>query len=59
MFRSSSSVMLIWALKISPSGSWNGSYVPLTNDIVSICNAVLEISEVLKYSFPSLKVVIQ
>ena len=32
------------------------SYVPSTSDIVSICNAVLEISEVLKYSFPSLKV---
>jgi hypothetical protein len=31
------------------------SYVPSTSDIISICNAVLEISEVLKYSFPSLK----
>ena len=29
--------------------------VPWTNDIISICNAVVEISEVLKYSFPSLK----
>ena len=29
--------------------------VPLTSDIISICNAVHEISEVLKYSFPSVK----
>ena len=39
----------------SSSGSWMSSYVPSTSDIVSICNAVLEISEALKYSFPSLK----
>ena len=32
------------------------SYVPSTSDIISICNAVVKISEVLKYSFPSLKV---
>ena len=32
----------------SRSGSWMSSYIPLTSDIVSICNAVLEISEVLK-----------
>ena len=38
-----------------PSSSWMSSYIPSTSDIVSICNAVLEISEVLKYSFPSLK----
>ena len=42
-----------------PSSSWMSSYIPSTTDIVSICNVVLEISEVLKYSFPSLKVVIQ
>ena len=34
-----------------PSSSWMNLYVPSTSDIVSICNAVLEISEVLKYSF--------
>ena len=38
-----------------PSSSLMSSYIPSTSDIVSICNAVLEISEVLKYSFPSLK----
>ena len=31
------------------------SNVPSTSDIISICNAVVEISEVLEYSFPSLK----
>ena len=50
-----SSVMLTWTLKISPSGSWMSLYVPSTSDIISICNAIFEISEVLKYSFPSLK----
>ena len=56
-FRSSlSSVMLTWTSEISSSGSWMNSYVPSTSDIISICNAVLEISEVLKYSFPSLKI---
>ena len=55
-FRSSlSSAMLTWTSEISPSGSWNSSFVPSTSDIISICNAVLEISEVLKYTFPSLK----
>ena len=55
-FRSSlSSVMLTWTSKVSSSGSWMKLYVPSTSDIISICNAVLEISEVLKYSFPSLK----
>jgi len=39
----------------SRSGSWMSSYIPLTSDIVSICNAVLEISKVLKYSFLLLK----
>ena len=29
--------------------------VPSTSDIISICNAVVGFSEVLKYSFPSLK----
>jgi hypothetical protein len=42
---------LTWASKISPAGSWNSSYIPSTSDIVSICYDVLEISEVLKYSF--------
>jgi len=32
------------------------SYVPLTSDIISICNAVIGISEVLEYSFPSIKI---
>ena len=50
-----SSTTLSWASEISPSGSWMSSNVPLTSDIISICNAVVEISEVLKYSFPSLK----
>ena len=55
-FRSSlSSIMLTWASEISPSGSWMNSYIPSTCDIICICNAVLEISEVLKYRFPSLK----
>ena len=38
-----------------PSSSWMSSYIPSTSDIISICNAIFEISEVLKYSFPSLK----
>ena len=55
-FRTSvNSTMLAWALEISSSGSWMSSYVPSASDIVSICNAVVGISEVLKYSFPSLK----
>ena len=55
MFKSSlSSVTLTWASEISSSGSSMSSYVPSTNDIISICNAVVEISEVLEYSFPSL-----
>ena len=58
-FRSSlSSVMLTWASELSSSGSWMSLYVPSTNDVVSICNAVIGFSEVLKYSFPSLKIVI-
>ena len=48
------SAMLAWTSKISPSGSWMNSYIPSTSDIISICNAVVEISEVLEYSFPSL-----
>ena len=43
------------SLRYLPSSSWMSAYVPLTSDIISICNAVLEISEVLKYIFPSLK----
>ena len=49
------STTLVWASEISLSGSWISSYVPSTSDIISICNAVAGISEVLKYSFPSLK----
>ena len=41
-------------LRYLSSSSWMSSYIPSTTDIVSICNVVLEISEVLKYSFPSL-----
>ena len=55
-FRTSvDSATLTWASEIFPSGSWISSYVPSTNDIISICNVVVEISEVLEYSFPSLK----
>jgi hypothetical protein len=46
---------LAWALEIPPSGSWISSYVPSASDITSICNAVVGIREVLKYSFPSIK----
>ena len=42
------SVTLAWASEISPSGSWISSYVLSTSDIISICNAVVGISEVLK-----------
>ena len=38
-----------------PSSFWMSSYIPSTSDIISICNAILGISEVLKYSFHSLK----
>ena len=48
--------MMTWASEIFPSGSWMNSIVPSTSDIISICNAIVGISEVLKYSFPSLKV---
>ena len=30
-----------WASEKSPSGSWMSSYVPSTNDVVSICNAMI------------------
>ena len=50
------STMLASASEKSPSGSWMSSYVPSISDIVSICNAVVGFSEVLEYSFPSLKV---
>jgi len=56
MFRSSLSfVKLTWALEISSFGSWMNSYIPSTNEVIPICNAVVGFSEVLKYSFPSLK----
>ena len=32
--------MLAWASEKTPSSSWINSYVPSTNDVVSICNAV-------------------
>ena len=38
-----------------PSSFWMSSYIPSTSDIISICNAIVGFSEVLKYSFPSLK----
>ena len=53
------STTLVWALEISSFGSWISSYVPSTSDIISICNAMVGISKVLKYSFPSLQVAIQ
>ena len=49
-----SSTILAWASEKSPSGSWVSSYVPSANDVVPICNAIVKISEVLEYSFPSL-----
>ena len=39
----------------SSSGSWMSSYAPSANDVVSICNVIVGISEVLEYSFPSPK----
>ena len=48
------STMLAWASEISPSSSWMSSYVPSASDVVSICNAVVGISEAFEYSFPSL-----
>ena len=42
-------------LRYLPSSSWMASYIPSTSDIISICNAIVGFSEVLKYSFPSLK----
>jgi len=53
------SATMTWASEISSSDSWISSYVPSTSDIISICNAIVEISEVLEYSIPSLKVVMQ
>ena len=44
----------VWASEIFPSGSWMNPCVPSTSDIISICNAIVKISEVLKYSFSSL-----
>ena len=49
------STMLAWASEISSSGSWMSSYVPSASDVISIRNAVVGISEVLEYSFHSLK----
>ena len=49
------SATLAWVSEKSSSGSWMSLYVPSTSDIISICNAVVGISEVFKYSFPSLK----
>ena len=38
-----SSIILVRASELSPSGSWMSSYVPSVRDIVSICNAVVKI----------------
>ena len=54
-FGASVNSTMVWASEESPSSSWISSYVLLTNDIISICNTIVEISEVLEYSFPSLK----
>ena len=35
-------------LRYLPSSSWMSSYVPSTSDIISICNAIVGFSEVLK-----------
>ena len=48
------SATLAWASEISPSGFWISSYVSSTSDVFSICNAIVGISEVLEYTFPSL-----
>ena len=48
------STILAWASEKPPSGSWMSSYVPSASEVASIWNAVVEISEVLEYSFPSL-----
>ena len=48
------STILAWDSEKSPSGSWISLYVPSASDVVSICNAVVGISEVFEYSFPSL-----
>ena len=37
------STMSVGVLEKSPSVSWMSSYVPLTNDVVSICNAIFGI----------------
>ena len=49
------SATMTWASEISSSDSWISSYVPSTSDIISICNAIVGFSEVLKYRFPSLR----
>jgi hypothetical protein len=38
-----SSIILVWASELSPSGFWMSSYVPSASDIGSICNAVVKI----------------
>ena len=42
-------------IRYLPSSSWMSSYVPSTSNIIYICNTIVGFSEVLKYSFPSLK----
>ena len=49
------STILDWASEKSPFGSWISLYIPSASDVVSICNAVVGISEVFEYNFPSLK----
>jgi len=36
-----SSTTLVWASEISPFGCWISSYVPSTNGVISICNAIV------------------
>ena len=45
------SATLVWASEIFPSGSWISLYVPSTSDIISICNAVVELVKCLSIAF--------
>ena len=48
------STILAWASEMSPSSSWMSLYAPSASEVVSIWNAVVGISKVIDYSFPSL-----
>ena len=50
-----SSVKFIYASGCSFTSLGTNSCVPSANNVASICNAIVGFSEVLKYSFPSLK----